>query len=109
MVEGEVVEALARLREHYAEGRLSSEELEERITATFNAKTFGDLRAVIADLPDPELVIRTGGELRLSNFLLFQAAYAEFWATNTYWPDFGEAHLRAALADFGSRHRRYGT
>jgi undecaprenyl diphosphate synthase len=62
-----------------------------------------------AGLPDPDLVIRTGGELRLSNFLLYQAAYAEFWATETYWPDFGEAHLRAALDDFASRQRRYGT
>jgi undecaprenyl diphosphate synthase len=62
-----------------------------------------------AGLPDPDLVIRTGGELRLSNFLLFQAAYAEFWATETYWPDFGETHLRAALDDFASRQRRYGT
>ncbi len=62
-----------------------------------------------ADLPDPDLVIRTGGELRLSNFLLFQAAYAEFWSTTAYWPEFGAAHLGAALADFSSRHRRYGT
>ncbi len=62
-----------------------------------------------ADLPDPDLVIRTGGELRLSNFLLFQAAYAEFWATDVYWPDFGEDELRAALDDFAIRQRRYGT
>lgn len=62
-----------------------------------------------AGLPDPDLVIRTGGELRLSNFLLFQAAYAEFWATPTYWPDFDEEHLQAALASFAARHRRYGT
>jgi len=66
-------------------------------------------RLYTAGLPDPDLVIRTGGELRLSNFLLFQAAYAEFWATETYWPDFGEAELRAALADFAARQRRYGT
>ncbi len=62
-----------------------------------------------AGLPDPDLVIRTGGELRLSNFLLFQAAYAEFWATDTYWPDFDEAHLHAALDAFARRQRRYGT
>jgi undecaprenyl diphosphate synthase len=66
-------------------------------------------RLYTAGLPDPDLVIRTGGELRLSNFLLFQAAYAEFWATETYWPDFGEAELKAALADFAARQRRYGT
>jgi len=66
-------------------------------------------RLYTAGLPDPDLVIRTGGELRLSNFLLFQAAYAEFWATETYWPDFGEVELQAALADFAARQRRYGT
>ena len=66
-------------------------------------------RLYTAGLPDPDLVIRTGGELRLSNFLLFQAAYAEFWATDVYWPDFNETHLRAALDAFASRQRRYGT
>jgi undecaprenyl diphosphate synthase len=66
-------------------------------------------RLYTADLPDPDLVIRTGGELRLSNFLLFQSAYAEFWATETFWPDFGEADLRSALDDFTARQRRYGT
>jgi len=62
-----------------------------------------------AGLPDPDLLIRTGGELRMSNFLLFQAAYAEFWATNTYWPDFDESHLQSALDAFALRQRRYGT
>ena len=62
-----------------------------------------------AGLPDPDLIVRTGGELRLSNFLLFQSAYAEFWATPAYWPDFDETLLRAALDDFAVRQRRYGT
>lgn len=66
-------------------------------------------RLYTAGLPDPDLIIRTGGELRLSNFLLFQAAYAEFWSTKTYWPDFGELELDAALRDFSARQRRYGT
>lgn len=66
-------------------------------------------RLYTAGLPDPDLVIRAGGELRLSNFLLFQAAYAEFWATGTYWPDFTESHLQAALDAFSARQRRYGT
>jgi undecaprenyl diphosphate synthase len=66
-------------------------------------------RLYTAGLPDPDLVIRTGGELRMSNFLLYQAAYAEFWATETYWPDFEEAHLQSALEAFASRQRRYGT
>lgn len=62
-----------------------------------------------ADLPDPDLIIRAGGERRLSNFLLFQAAYAEFWVTDTYWPDFGPKQLHAALAEYAARIRRYGT
>ncbi len=62
-----------------------------------------------AGLPDPDLIIRTGGDLRLSNFLLYQAAYAEFWATDTYWPDFDEAHLHSALDAFALRGRRFGT
>jgi undecaprenyl diphosphate synthase len=66
-------------------------------------------RLYTAGLPDPDLIVRTGGELRLSNFLLFQSAYAEFWATPTYWPDFDDAHFKAALDDFALRQRRYGT
>ncbi len=60
------------------------------------------------DLPDPDLIIRTGGEYRLSNYLLWQAAYAEYYATNTFWPDFDEAELAAALAAFSHRDRRFG-
>ncbi|NOX63501.1 MAG: isoprenyl transferase [Chloroflexi bacterium] len=61
-----------------------------------------------AGLPDPDLIIRTGGEYRLSNFLTWQAAYAEYYATPTYWPDFDEAELRAAIAEFQHRERRFG-
>ena len=60
------------------------------------------------DLPDPDLVIRTSGEARLSNFLLLQAAYAEIYFTSVLWPDFDESHFKAALADYASRERRYG-
>jgi undecaprenyl diphosphate synthase len=60
------------------------------------------------DLPDPDLIVRTGGEFRLSNFLIWQAAYAEFYATPTYWPDFDEAELRKAVAVFQHRDRRFG-
>jgi undecaprenyl diphosphate synthase len=62
-----------------------------------------------AGMPDPDLLIRTGGELRLSNFLLYQIAYTELWSTATYWPDFDAAHFRAALADFSTRQRRFGS
>ena len=60
------------------------------------------------EMPDPDLVIRTSGELRISNFLLWQAAYAEFHFTPTLWPDFGEADLREALDAYATRRRRYG-
>jgi undecaprenyl diphosphate synthase len=61
-----------------------------------------------ADMPPLDLVIRTSGEVRLSNFLLWQAAYAEFWFTDVLWPDFTPAHLEQALASFAQRERRYG-
>ena len=61
-----------------------------------------------ADLPPLDLLIRTSGEVRLSNFLLWQAAYAEMWFTEVLWPDFTPAHLEEALASFGERERRYG-
>ncbi len=61
-----------------------------------------------ADLPDPDLVIRTAGEMRLSNFLLWQAAYAEFYSTPVYWPDFDEAEIDRALLAYSQRVRRFG-
>jgi undecaprenyl diphosphate synthase len=60
------------------------------------------------ELPDPDLLIRTSGELRLSNFLLWQLAYAELVFVDTLWPDFGEDELRSALADYATRRRRFG-
>jgi undecaprenyl diphosphate synthase len=59
-------------------------------------------------LPDPELVIRTSGEMRVSNFMLWQMAYSEFYFTDTYWPDFTEEELKKALSSFSLRERRYG-
>ncbi len=61
-----------------------------------------------ADMPPLDLLIRTSGEQRLSNFMLWQAAYAEFWFTDTLWPDFGKEEFGQALEDFASRERRYG-
>ena len=60
------------------------------------------------EMPDPDLVIRTSGELRLSNFLLWQLAYAEFVFTDTLWPDFGPGEFRAAIEDYATRRRRFG-
>ena len=61
-----------------------------------------------ADMPPLDLLIRTSGEVRLSNFLLWQAAYAEMWFTDVLWPDFTPEHLQEALDAFGKRERRYG-
>jgi undecaprenyl diphosphate synthase len=70
-------------------------------------ESFGRM-LVLGDVPDPDLFIRTGGEMRLSNFLLWQAAYAELYFTDCLWPDFGAAEIDAALASFASRDRRFG-
>ncbi len=61
-----------------------------------------------AGLPDPDLIIRTGGEMRVSNFLLWQLAYAEYYSTTAYWPDFDEAEIERALAAYAGRSRRFG-
>jgi undecaprenyl diphosphate synthase len=61
-----------------------------------------------AGLPDPDLIIRTAGEMRLSNFLLWQAAYSEFWSTDVFWPEFDANHFERALLEFTRRHRRFG-
>jgi len=61
-----------------------------------------------AELPDPDLIIRTGGEMRLSNFLLWQAAYAEYYSTSAFWPDFDQAEVDAALGAYAARSRRFG-
>jgi undecaprenyl diphosphate synthase len=62
----------------------------------------------LAHVSDPDLLIRTGGEQRISNFLLWQAAYAELYFTDKLWPEFDEAALDAAIADYGQRERRFG-
>ena len=91
----ELVEAARRLLEDGVEPeRLDEEALGARLYAP--------------ELPDPDLLIRTSGELRLSNFMLWQLAYAELVFTDTLWPDFGEADLRQALTDYASRRRRFG-
>ncbi len=82
-----------------AAGRMSPEAVDE---AALGA------RVALADSPDPDLFIRTGGEMRISNFLLWQSAYTEFWFTDTLWPDFDGASLDAAIAAYRSRERRFG-
>ena len=95
----EIVEACRRLASEVEAGRMACEDITE---ATFSRSLF------TRDLPDPDLIIRTSGELRLSNFLLWQASYAELWVTETYWPDFGRDEFRQAIEDYSRRARRFG-
>ena len=95
----EIVAAARAIALKVAEGSLSVEAVDEHLIA-------GHL--FTADLPDPDLLIRTSGEQRISNFLLWQCAYAELVFTKTLWPDFGRSDLEQAIADYCGRERRYG-
>lgn len=95
----EIVAAARVLAEAARSGRLDPAGLDE---AAFARALF------TADMPDPDLLIRTSGEQRLSNFLLWQSAYAELVFLDVFWPDFGQAHFAAALAEYARRDRRFG-
>jgi len=95
----EIADAARRLAGEVAEGRRSVDSIDEDAVS-------GALYT--AGVPDPDLLIRTSGELRVSNFLLWQIAYAEIWVTDVLWPDFRRRHLLQAIADFQKRERRYG-
>ena len=82
-----------------AEGKLTEDQLTEDVFSSY-LDTSG--------IPDPDLMIRTSGELRISNFLLWQLAYSEFYFTQKYWPDFGISDLETAILDYASRERRFG-
>ena len=96
---GELVDAARRLAAEVRAGRLDPAAIDEE---TFAAALD------TAGMPDPDLLIRTAGELRVSNFLLWQISYAELWVTDVCWPDFTEAHLDEAFAAFARRDRRFG-
>jgi len=91
-------------------GRWDIAQAAARLAARGEAITEESLQRAMAmgHVPDPDLLIRTGGELRISNFLLWQAAYAELYFTDALWPDFDEAALDAALAEYAARERRFG-
>jgi undecaprenyl diphosphate synthase len=95
----EIADATKKIAEEVAAGNLDPKSITER--------TITD-HLYLPDVPDPELMIRTSGELRLSNFLLWQLSYSEFYITDTYWPDFREPQFFNALEAFNSRDRRYG-
>jgi len=91
----EIVQAVQRI----VDDGLSVEEVDEDLISSY---------MYTAGQPDPDLIIRTSGELRTSGFMMWQAAYSEYYLTPTYWPDFGREELYEALAAFGERDRRYG-
>ncbi len=95
----EITEAVKRIAQEAKEGRLEPDAITE--------ESFAD-RLQTNFMPDPDLLIRTGGELRISNYLLWQCAYSEFYFCDTYWPDFDEECLHRAIVDYQSRQRRYG-
>jgi undecaprenyl diphosphate synthase len=95
----ELVRAAGKLARRAAAGEIAPEAIDEGLLAA---------ELDTADIPDPDLLIRTSGEERISNFLLWQCAYAELFFTQTLWPDFGKEELEKAILAFRSRDRRYG-
>jgi len=95
----ELARAARLIAEKVSTGQLDVADVDESVVAE---------HLYAPDIPDPDLLIRTSGEMRLSNFLLWQISYAELYVTDTMWPDFREAQLKEALADYSSRQRRFG-
>jgi len=95
----EIVDAVRRIAAEVREGVLEPGEITDQ---TLNDSLY------TAGMPDPDLLIRTSGEMRLSNFLLWQLAYSELYVTDVYWPDFRRPHLEGALAAYAARQRRFG-
>jgi len=95
----EIEDAVRSIAERVAKGRLSPEEIDHDLIGD-SLNTSG--------VPDPDLLVRTAGEMRISNFLLWQISYAEFYVTERFWPDFGVADFHEALRAYADRHRRFG-
>lgn len=95
----EILTAVKRIAEDVLAGKITPEEINENLIG---------MSLQTSDLPDPDLIIRTSGEFRISNFLLWQIAYAEIYVTKTLWPDFRRSDLYEAIANFMKRERRFG-
>lgn len=95
----EITAAARTLAQEVKEGKLDPEDITPELLSS---------RLYTAGMPDPDLLIRTSGEMRISNYLLWQISYAEIHVTDTLWPDFGRADFDAALTDYAARNRRYG-
>ncbi|MBD8003113.1 isoprenyl transferase [Phocaeicola sp. Sa1YUN3] len=95
----EITEAVKLIAKDVAEGKLKPQDITDKTIDSHLATNY---------MPDPDLLIRTGGEIRLSNYLLWQCAYSELYFCDTFWPDFKEAELRKAISDYQKRERRFG-
>lgn len=95
----EIVHALQKISKQVKEGTLEPDDINEDLISQ---------HLMTCDLPEPDLLIRTSGEVRLSNFMLWQLAYTEFWFTDTLWPDFDESCLLDAVESYQNRNRRFG-
>ncbi|RMF37891.1 MAG: isoprenyl transferase [Planctomycetota bacterium] len=95
----EIVDAVRSISREVQAGRLEAEEIDEGVI---------DRSLYTHGLPDPDLMIRTSGEMRVSNFLLWQISYAELWVTPTLWPEFDRHHMAAAIREYARRRRRFG-
>ena len=95
----DILQAVRRIASAVEQGRVNSDGIDEKLFSGMLYTT---------DLPDPDLLIRTSGEFRLSNFMLWQCAYTEFWFTPVLWPDFRREHLYEAVRAYQSRERRFG-
>ena len=95
----DIVDGARKLASDVKDGKLKLEDIDEELFSRY---------LYTSGLPDPELLIRTGGDTRVSNFLLWQISYAEIWVTAVCWPDFGKRHLLQAIVDYQKRERRFG-
>lgn len=95
----EIVQAVQKIAQEVQEGKISADTISEDLLNNY---------LMTKNLTEPDLLIRTSGEVRLSNFMLWQLAYTEFWFTDTLWPDFDEACLMDAIESYQKRNRRYG-
>lgn len=95
----ELVDAIKRISGKVANGELSTDDINEQLVSSF---------LYTSEMKDPDLLIRTAGEMRISNFLLWQISYAELWITEKSWPEFEESDLHQAIRDFATRERRFG-
>ncbi|MBX7075023.1 MAG: isoprenyl transferase [Pirellulales bacterium] len=96
---GEIVDAVRQIASQVQSGQLSPSAIDETTIAD---------HLYTAGMPDPDLLVRTAGEMRISNYLLWQISYAEIWVTSKFWPEFDERALHQAIRDFADRDRRFG-